>query len=67
MIGDDVEIVVVDIKGDQIKIGIKAPKTVTVHRTEVLQEIKNQNKLATEYKIKPDELSKLGNIFVKKK
>jgi len=32
MIGDDVEIVIIDIKGDQVKLGIKAPKTISGHR-----------------------------------
>ncbi|MBP8986741.1 MAG: carbon storage regulator CsrA, partial [Spirochaetes bacterium] len=35
MIGDDVEIVIIDIKGDQVKLGIKAPKTISVHRKEI--------------------------------
>ncbi len=46
MIGDDIEVVVVDIKGDQIKLGIRAPKQVAVHRTEIYREIKEQNKQA---------------------
>lgn len=46
MIGDDIEVVVVDIKGDQIKLGIRAPRNVTVHRTEIYQEIQEQNKQA---------------------
>jgi carbon storage regulator len=40
MIGDDIEVVVIDIKGDQVKLGIKAPKKITVHRKEIYQEIK---------------------------
>ncbi len=46
MIGDDIEVVVVDIKGDQIKLGIRAPRHVSVHRTEVYKEIQEQNKEA---------------------
>lgn len=46
MIGDDIEVVVVDIKGDQIKLGIRAPKHVAVHRTEIYKEIQEQNKQA---------------------
>lgn len=46
MIGDDIEIVVVDIKGDQVKLGIRAPKKVSVHRTEVYREIQEQNRRA---------------------
>jgi carbon storage regulator len=43
MIGDDIEVVVIDIKGDQVKLGIKAPRKVTVHRKEIYQEIKQEN------------------------
>jgi len=46
MIGDGIEICVVDIKGDQVKIGIDAPKQVAVYRKEVYDEIKMQNKEA---------------------
>jgi carbon storage regulator CsrA len=35
MIGDDIEIAVVDIKGDQVKLGIRAPRSVKVFRHEV--------------------------------
>lgn len=46
IIGDNVEVVVVDIKGDQIKLGIKAPKDISVHRAEIYREIQDQNKQA---------------------
>ncbi|HRU65902.1 MAG TPA: carbon storage regulator CsrA, partial [Spirochaetota bacterium] len=48
MIGDDIEVVVIDIKGDQVKLGIKAPKKITVHRKEIYQEIKQENIAAVE-------------------
>jgi len=35
MIGDDVVVTVLDIRGDQVRIGIKAPRSVDVHREEV--------------------------------
>lgn len=60
IIGDDVEIVIVDIKGDQVKIGIKAPKKVTVHRAEVYEEIQAENKKAA---TAPKQLNGLGNLF----
>lgn len=66
MIGDDIEIVLVDIKGDQVKIGIKAPKNVSVHRTEVYQEIQEENKVAAQTEILPQDLKKLGDKFKKK-
>jgi carbon storage regulator len=43
MIGDDVEITIVDIKGDKVRLGIKAPLSVPVHRREVYIEIKQAN------------------------
>lgn len=60
IIGDDVEIVIVDIKGDQVKIGIKAPRSVSVHRAEVYEEIQLENKKAA---TAPKQLSGLGNLF----
>lgn len=39
MIGDDIEIMVVDIQGDKVKLGITAPDEVSVHRREVFTEI----------------------------
>ncbi|HEY9593266.1 MAG TPA: carbon storage regulator CsrA [Spirochaetia bacterium] len=46
MIGDQVEISVVDIKGDQVKLGIKAPSTVKVYRREVYAAIQEENRAA---------------------
>ena len=46
MIGDQVEISVVDIKGDQVKLGIKAPPTVKVYRREVYAAIQEENRAA---------------------
>lgn len=66
MIGDDIEIVIVDIKGDQVKIGVKAPKNVSVHRTEVYKEIQDENRKAADTTILPSELGKLGDLFKKK-
>lgn len=40
MIGDDIEIVIVDIRGDKVRIGVQAPKDVAVHRREVYNAIK---------------------------
>ncbi len=46
MIGDDVEIVIVSVDRDQVKLGIKAPREIAVHRSEVYQEIKLANEAA---------------------
>lgn len=42
MVGDNVEIFVVDIRGDKVRIGINAPSDVTVHRKEIWLKIKSQ-------------------------
>ena len=46
MIGDDIEITIVGIDGDQIKLGINAPRHVDIHRKEVYLDIQNANQEA---------------------
>ena len=46
MIGDNIVITVVDIKGDKVRLGINAPKEVPVHRQEVYEAIQRQNEAA---------------------
>ena len=46
IIGNDIEITVLEVKGEQVKIGIKAPKSIPVYREEVYQQIKESNKEA---------------------
>ncbi|MBI1389874.1 MAG: carbon storage regulator CsrA [bacterium] len=48
IIGDDVVITVVDIKGEQVKIGVTAPKTVSIHRKEVYEAIQQENRAASQ-------------------
>ena len=43
MIGHDIELSIIDIQGDQVRIGINAPKNVTIHRKEIYEEIKKEN------------------------
>lgn len=40
MIGDDIEVIVADISGDTVRLGVNAPKSITVHRLEVYEAIK---------------------------
>ena len=51
MIGDDIEITVVDIRGDKVRLGINAPRSVQVHRKEVYEAIKRENKEASQVKV----------------
>ncbi len=53
IIGDNVEIVLVDIGKDQVKIGINAPKSVKVHRWEVYEEIQRENREAAKQATDP--------------
>lgn len=46
MIGDEIELTVVDIRGDKVRIGIKAPARIAVHRKEVFDAIKAENEQA---------------------
>ncbi len=65
MIGDQIEIVIVEVRGDQVKIGIKAPKNVSVHRSEVYKEIQEQNKKATKT-LNIDAIKNIEQLFNKK-
>lgn len=60
IIGDNIEIVVLGIQGEQVKLGIKAPRNVTVHRKEVYEQILEENKAAV-HKINVDALKDLFN------
>ncbi|MFL0505715.1 carbon storage regulator CsrA [Ureibacillus sp. 179-F W5.1 NHS] len=46
MIGDHIEVKILSVDGDQVKLGIVAPRNVKVHRSEVFQAIQEQNKEA---------------------
>ena len=54
MIGDDIEITIVDIRGDKVRLGITAPTHVPVHRKEVYDAIQRENRAAAN--IKPEDL-----------
>lgn len=44
MIGDDVEIIIVDVRGDKVRLGITAPKSIPVHRREIYDAIQREKK-----------------------
>lgn len=60
IINDDIEIKIIEVKGDQVKIGISAPKTVPVYRKEVYVQIQEANKEAAN-SVDIDALGKLFN------
>ncbi len=43
MVGDDIEIKIIAVHGDTVKLGITAPKMIPVHRKEIYEEIKKEN------------------------
>lgn len=49
MIGDHIEVTVVDVRGDKVRIGINAPTSVAVHRKEVYDAIKKENEEAARF------------------
>jgi len=55
MIGDDIEITIVDIRGDKVRLGINAPAEIPVHRKEVYDAIKRENAQAA--RIDPGEVN----------
>ncbi len=59
VIGNDIEITVLEVKGDQVKIGISAPKSVPIYRKEIYLQIKEANKEAIESTATDDLLKKL--------
>lgn len=59
VINNDIEITILDIKGDQVKIGISAPKEVPVYRKEVYVQIQKENEEA----MNSDSLNALKDFF----
>ncbi|MCL2564841.1 MAG: carbon storage regulator CsrA [Defluviitaleaceae bacterium] len=44
IIGDDIEITVLSVQGDQVKLGVRAPRSVPVHRREIYEQIQQANR-----------------------
>jgi carbon storage regulator len=59
MIGNDIEVTILEVKGDQIKIGINAPKSVPIYRKEIYLQILESNKEAASAEINEETLKKL--------
>ncbi len=58
MINNNIEITVLEIRGDQVKLGIAAPKEIPIYRKEVYVQIQQENKASTDIS-NMDELKKL--------
>lgn len=56
VVNGDIEVTILEIKGEQVKIGIKAPKSVPIFRKEIYIQIEQSNKEASEEQVTPDML-----------
>ena len=54
VIGDEIEVVVLEVRGEQVRIGIKAPRNVSVHRKEIYEQIREENVAASE--VNPEDI-----------
>jgi carbon storage regulator len=54
VIGDGIEVVVLEVRGEQVRIGIKAPKNVAVHRKEIYDQIQEENRSSTD--VRPEDI-----------
>ncbi|MBN1493732.1 MAG: carbon storage regulator CsrA [Candidatus Omnitrophica bacterium] len=64
MIGDAVEVKIVEVKGDYVKLGITAPKNIPVHRKEIYEAIQRENIEAAQSGVV--DLDKLGDLLGQK-
>ena len=63
-IGDDIQVSVIEIKGSQVKLGIRAPRDVTVHREEIYLKIQDENRRAAQ--ISTDALGTVEELLLRK-
>lgn len=47
VVNDDIEIILVDVQKDSVRIGINAPKDISIYRSEIYEEIKKENQIAS--------------------
>ena len=64
-IGDDISILIMEVKGKQVRLGIEAPSTVKIHREEIYQKIQEENIKASNIEI--TDFSELENLIKTKK
>ncbi len=61
VIGNDIEITILEVKGEQIKVGIKAPKDIAIYRKELFEQIQDSNREASETSVQV--MKNLNKIF----
>ncbi len=59
MLGNDIEITLLEIKGDQVKLGISAPKSVPIYRKEIYLQIQEENRQS----VQEVDVEALKNVF----
>lgn len=59
VLGNDIEITILEIKGDQVKVGVNAPKTVPIYRKELYLQIQQSNKEAAGEDVSVEALNRL--------
>ena len=59
IIGDNIVVTIVDVRGDKVRLGIEAPREVSVHRREVYEAIQRENQQAA--KIRPDDARRISD------
>jgi carbon storage regulator len=60
-IGDDIVITLLEIKGAQVKLGIEAPKSISIHRQEIYERIERENLESS--KVSESDLSRATSLF----
>ncbi|MBW2616277.1 MAG: carbon storage regulator CsrA [Deltaproteobacteria bacterium] len=60
-IGDDITITLLEIKGTQIKLGIEAPKSISIHRQEIYERIRRENLASSD--VGESDLSRATSLF----
>ena len=58
LIGESVEVVVLAVRGDQVSLGVSAPRAVPIHRQELLERIRRENQRAAA--LRTDQLQRMG-------
>ena len=61
-IGNDITVTVLEIRGNQVRIGIEAPRSTTINRTEIFESIAQENIKASKLPLKMDRLPKFLNL-----
>lgn len=62
IIGDNIEIKILDVQGDQVRLGIEAPRSIPIYRKEIYHQIQQENQAASKL-TSQEAISKIKNLF----